>query len=354
VASVTRDDNSPIIGDKYLAANETPNMAPARFTHEKANLSALGEAIDECFKDGFELDLTISQLLSLFTYLQGSSSEREELSEGSLSYWEMKEIATLARNCIEKQQHSAAVLLYKRVIINAWGFLRGVLYPDFTHVLEGISPFSRVVKRQCYLEQELTVLQLVVIGYFKLQLSAENPSPSATRGILRVVHRLRCIHNAISSFLEEDLSHKFRSFTQTVYNYVSYSVFYLERQFRDELLFHALGLANCYSLRGEFEIAAELFQLRSIPSRSFVMPDFETNHRRTKAEEWFEQHQQRWHHWQSVLSRTGVQPWGVITEAPQDLKSGDASLASEYQEGLDVHIERFVRVYSRIASKEGC
>jgi hypothetical protein len=340
VASVIRDDNSPVIGDKYLAVNEAPNMAPARFTHEEANLSALGEAIGECFKDGFELDLTISQLLSLFTYLQGSSSEPEELTEGSFSYWEMKEIATLARNYIEKQQHSAAVHLYKRVIINALGVLGGVLYPDFTHILEGILPFSRVVKRQCYLEHELAVLQLVVAGYFKLQLSAENPSPSASHGILGAVKRLRRIHNATSSFLREDLNQKFRSLTQTILDYFPDSVFYRERQFRDELLFHALDLANCYSLRGEFEIARELFQLRSIPSRGCVMPAFVTNHRRTRAEEWFEQHQQRCHRWQSVLSKPRVQPWDVITETPLNTKSGDALLASEYQEGLDVQIER--------------
>jgi hypothetical protein len=173
VASMIPDDHSPIIGDKYPAANEAPNMAPARLTHE-ASLSALGEAIDECFKDGFELDLTISQLLSLLTYLQGPSSEPEEQSEGFLSYWEMENLAALASYYIEKQQHAAAVLLYKRVIINAWMVFRDVLFTDFMRVLEEIFPFSHIVKRECYLEHELTVLQLVVAGYFKLLLSAEN------------------------------------------------------------------------------------------------------------------------------------------------------------------------------------
>jgi hypothetical protein len=349
VASMILDDNSPIIGDEYLAASETPNMAPARFTHEEANLSALGEAIDGCFKDGFEPDLTISQLLSLFTYLQGSSSEPEELSEGSLSYWKMKEVATLARDYIEKQQHSAAVLLYKRVIINAWVVLRGVLYTDFMRLLEEMLPFSRVVKRQCYLEHELTVLQLVVTGYFKLQLSAENPSVGASRRILGVVQRLRCIHNSKSSFLREDLNRKLRSLTQTVHDH-NFNGFFndgrqycVDRRFCDELLFHVLDLANCYSLRGEFEIARELFQLRSIPSRDFVMPTFATNHRRSRGEEWFEQHQQRCHRCQRLFTRPRVQPWDVITEAPLNTKSGDALLASEYQEGLEVQIERLCR-----------
>jgi hypothetical protein len=340
VASMILDDNSPIIGDEYLAASETPNMAPARFTHEEANLSALGEAIDECFKDGFELDLTISQLLSLFTYLQGPSSEPEELSEGFLTYFEIKEIATLARNYIEKQQRSAAVLLYKRVIINAWVVLRGVIYTDFMRVLEEMLPFSRVVKRQCYLEHELAVLQLVIAGYFKLQLSAERPSSRASGGISGVVQRLRGIHNATSSFLGEDLNQKLRSLTQTVNGHLLDNHFNLDRHFCDLLLFNALDLANCYSLRGEFKIAGELFQLRSIPSSGFVMPAFVTNHRRTRVEEWFKQHQQRCHRWQSVLSRPRVQPWDVITEPPLNTKSGDALLESEYREGLDVQIER--------------
>ena len=342
VASMILDDNSPIIGDEYLAASETPNMAPPRFTHEEANLSALGEAIDDCFKDGFELDLTISQLLSLFTYLQGPSSEPEELCEGFSTYWEMKEIATRARNYIEKQRRSAAVLLYKRVIINAWVILRGVLYTDFMRVLEEMLPLSRVVKRQCYLEHELAVLQLVIAGYFKLQVSAEHPSLWASGGIIGVVKRLRGIHNATSSFLGEDLNQKLRSLTQNL-DYFPDSCFYREQQ--DELLFQALDLANCYSLRGEFEIAGELFQLRNIPSRGCVMPALETNHRRTRAEEWFEQHQQRCHGWQSVSSRPRVQPGDVIIEAPPSTKSGDAFLASEHQEWLDVQI---VRLYQSL------
>jgi hypothetical protein len=156
MASMIPGDHSPIIGDKYPAANEAPNMAPARFTHE-ASLSALGEAIDECFKDGFNLDPTISQLLPLFTYLQGPSSEPEEQSEGFLSSWEMKKIATLARKDIEKPQLSAAVLLYALMIINAWVVPRGVLYTDFMRVPEEILPFSRTVERQCYLEHDLSL-----------------------------------------------------------------------------------------------------------------------------------------------------------------------------------------------------
>jgi hypothetical protein len=70
------------------------------------------------------------------------------------------------------------------------------------------------------------------------------------------------------------------------------------------------------------------------------MPAFVTNHRRTIVDEWFKQHQQRCHRWQSVLSRPRVQPWDVITEPPLNTKSGDALLASEYREGLDVQIER--------------
>ena len=340
VASAIQDDNSPVIGDKYFAVNEAPNMAPARFADEEANLSALGEAINECFEDGFQIDLTISQLLSLFTYLQGPSSEPEELSEGFPTYWEIKEIATLARNYIEKQQRSAAVLLYKRVIINAWVVLRGVIYTDFMRVLEEMLPFSRVVKRQCYLEHELAVLQLVIAGYFKLQLSAERPSSRASGGISGVVQRLRGIHNATSSFLGEDLNQKLRSLTQTVNGHLLDNHFNQDRHFCDLLLFNALDLANCYSLRGEFKIAGELFQRRSIPSSGCVMPTFETNHRRTRAEEWFEQHQQRCHRGQSVLSKPRVQPWDVIIEAPLNTKSGDVLLASEYQEGLDVQIER--------------
>jgi hypothetical protein len=243
----------------------------------------------------------------------------------------MKEIATLARSYIEKQQHSAAVLLYKRVIINAWG-VGGVLSPAFTHILEGILRFSSVVKRQCYLKHELAVLQLVVAGYFKLQLSAENPSLLASVRISGVVQRLRGIHNATSSFLGEDLNQKFRSLTRTVNGHLD-NHFYQDRHFRDLLLFNALDLANCYSLRGEFKIAGELFRLRSIRSSCFVMPTFKTNHRRTRAEEWFEHHQ-RWQ--QSVLSK----PWDVITEAPLNTKPGDVLLALEYQEGLYVQIER--------------
>jgi hypothetical protein len=183
-ASRVQNGDSPVADDRILEGGTATDTPSTNLPLAEANLSALNEAIDECFRNGLELDLTGAQLLSMLTYLQGLPSETDQSLQTSSSYQEMKYISTLARNCIESQTSSGAVSIYTRMIVLSCGILKDSLYPDFMRTMEDSSPFSPIVKQKEYLNHEATILQIVIAGYFKLQLLNETPLLTASLKML--------------------------------------------------------------------------------------------------------------------------------------------------------------------------
>ncbi|KAN0108734.1 hypothetical protein V8E51_008476 [Hyaloscypha variabilis] len=279
---------------------------------EEYNLVMLSKTIDECFKRRFELDLTLSQLLSILTYLQGPPLQGEEPSSDFLSYWETKGIAVLAKTYIKEQASFTAVCVFMRVVEQAQAILGGAHYPGFMPRLERTFPFSRIVGDQSYLNHEVVVLQITLSCYFKFQLES-GPLSNASIG---VVERLRCIQepkSTLGGYALDDLIGflNFRSTSTWTSNYD-------KLQLHREHFFHAMNLARYYSLRGEFEIAETLYLLRHMcldksPLSTLIftgqgygpLPEsFETDLP-------YNEHQYRRLHVQNGTPKPRVRPWNA-------------------------------------------
>ncbi|KAE9378380.1 hypothetical protein N431DRAFT_541859 [Stipitochalara longipes BDJ] len=287
---------SPMASENDTAASRAPSM-PLAAAPEEYNLLMLSKAVDECFEGGFELDLTITQLLSIFTYLQGPPLEGEEPPVWFKSYWETKKVAALARTYIEMPASFAAVSIFMRVVTHAWVILGGEHHPEFMLRLERTLPFSRIVTGQSYLNHEFAVLRIVLACYFKYQLASEDPSLSSSRRILGVVERLRYIQATKDSANGNILNQILQGLITLLRSAGNWDI---ERkgQFRDELSSFALHLAINHSQRKELEIAKSLFQ------------GYEEYHYQR-----YEEHQYRHHHWQNGLHTPRVRAWNTETQS---------------------------------------
>lgn len=58
--------NYPVI-DEPNFVTDAPDTLSTELPIEEANWSALSQAIDECFREGWVLNVTLSQLLSMLT-----------------------------------------------------------------------------------------------------------------------------------------------------------------------------------------------------------------------------------------------------------------------------------------------
>jgi hypothetical protein len=263
--------NFSVVSDGIVAADSTPSVRSANLSLAEANLSALSEVIDGCFRNGLELDVVGAQLLSMLTYLQGLPLKTDEPLQSSSIYQEMEYISALARTCIEEQTSSGAVFIYTQMIVLSSRLLKESMYPDFMPAMKNGSPFSPIVKNKEYLDHEATLLQIVIAGYFKLQLSNETPLLPTSLKMMGVIRRLRDIHS-MQTYYWEPLDHKLQSLTQTLRYYSSADLSLFPHQFRNELLFHSLDIATCYSsLYHDFEVAEMFFQFRHHPLSNWKM-----------------------------------------------------------------------------------
>jgi hypothetical protein len=302
---VSEVDN-PVI-DEPNFVTDTPDTPSTELPIEEENLSALSQAIDECFREGWGIDVTLSQLLSMLTYVQGLYPGKEQPPKWLLSYQEMEPLATLAKNFIESRELSAAASLYKGVIVDTWVLLKDVVYPNSLRALEQLLVLSPE-----YLNHELAILQIVIAGYLKMQLAAKPSLEAASQRILGVIARLQSIYKSKLSPSSAAIDRVLRSLTLII-NRDCLGRF--PHPFRYELLFCALDLANCYSQGKEFEAADALFHLRSA-TRTWQISGTSLSHedqRIFRAEQMFRQHQRRR---RSCPNRSRVRRWSYINPPP--------------------------------------
>jgi hypothetical protein len=270
-ASRVLNGDSSEVSNSILEAGFGTDTPSTNLSLAEANLSALSTAIDECFSDRSGLDITASQLLAMLTYLHGLPSQTEDPSDTNSGYHDMSWISTLAKSYIETHQTSKAVSLYRHVIVRSRRVLKTSEYPDFTRAMEESTSFSKLVKQGDYLDHEAVVLQIVVAGYFNHVLYGLS-SLSAPDDILGVIDRLRVFHTTKTSSLGKALVQRLESLAQIIQHYWQHPPA-LEDQFRDELRFHALCLAICYSIQWDFEVAEIFFRFRhySSPPRPMTL-----------------------------------------------------------------------------------
>jgi hypothetical protein len=260
---------------------------------DEASFSALCQAIEECFSQGFELDVTISQQLSMLTYIQGHPSNTTFPSDTMffVSYRQMELVTTLAKSFIGFVEDSNAVSFYKRVIMGSCLLLNENEYRSPMVSLECLLLCSAT-----YLGHEQVILQIVIAGYLKMELASESPSAVASRRLLGMMKRLRVIRNAMLCPVDEDVDQKLLSLTQTIKWYFEQFAY----QFRHELLPHALGLAKHYWEREEFEAAQTFPRLKLTPGSILSL-----SRHMAKAEQSYMQHPRRRY---SRLKSSRVEP----------------------------------------------
>jgi hypothetical protein len=307
--------NYPVIDEPKFVTNAPPSI---ELQIEEANLSALSQAIDECFREGWGIDVTLSQLLSMLTYVQALYPGKEQPPKWLLSYQEMEPLATLAKKFIESRELSAAVSLYKGVIVDTWVLLKDVVYPNSLRALEQLLVLSPE-----YLHHEMVILQIVVAGYLKIQLATKPSLEAASQKILGVIARLRSIYKTKLSPSSAAIDRVLGSLSQII-NRDCLGRF--PHALRYELLFYALDLANCYSQGNEFEAADALFHLRSATSTcQYSGTDLSHLYQRILgAEQMFPQHHLRR---RSSPYRPRVRRWSHMNPPPAFL--GRASLSHE-------------------------
>jgi len=298
--------DNPVI-DEPNFVTDTPDTPSTEPPIEEENLSALSQAIDECFREGWGIDVTLSQLLSMLTYVQGLYPVKEQPPKWLLSYQEMEPLATLAKKFIESRELSAAVSLYKGVIVDTWELLKDVVYPNSLRALEQLLVLSPE-----YLHDELAILQIVVAGYLKIQLAAKPSLEAASQKILGVIARLRSIYKTKLSPSSAAIDRVLGSLTLII-NRDCLGRF--PPAFRYELLFCALDLASFYSQGNELEAADALFHLRSATCTWQISGTDLSNEdqRLFRAEQMFRQHQRRR---RSCPNRSRVGRWPYINPPP--------------------------------------
>jgi len=326
---VSEVDNSVI--DEPNFVTDTPDTPSTELPIEEENLSALSQAIDECFKEGSGLGVTTSQLLSMLTYVQGLNLGIEQPPNWILSYPELGPIAALAKHFIESREHYAAVWLYKGIIKLATRLLNESEFISLSLTLD-------YPNMPCpeYLGHEQAIFQIVIASYLKYQLVADIPPAVTLVRMLGVIDRLRTIRNPKSIPMDEAVDRKLHS----LYQIIAWLFVRSAYQFRRELLSHALGLANCYSQREEFEAAEALFNLRlgtpSTPgnisySSEQICKDEQQN---------YEQHRRRQ---SSCLYKPRVRPWSI-----GDLPSLPPNSPSIYKGKMDSLVTDFCQRLIRI------
>ncbi|PMD25497.1 hypothetical protein NA56DRAFT_642488 [Hyaloscypha hepaticicola] len=287
--------NYPVI-DEPNFVTDAPDTLLTELPIEEVNLSALSQAIYECFMEGWELNVTLSRLLSVLTYVQGLDPAHPD--KWLLACPKLVPIATLAQNLIKSKQHSAAVSLYKGVIVRTW-----VLFNVNKCMKDRISLDDVPLCSPTILGHEKAILQIVIASYLKWQSLADIPSAATSNRIYSVIDCLRSIGNPKSSPLDEAVDRKLLSLKRTIRGPLGRSAY----QFRSELRSCALDLADCYSQREEFEAAEALFILRLGIRAPGNVPYL------TFAEQIYEQYRRRRY---SCPYKPRVRPWSMVNWSP--------------------------------------
>jgi hypothetical protein len=290
--------DNPVI-DESNFVTDTPDTPSTEPPIEEENLSALSQAIDECFREGSGLGVTTSQLLSMLTYVQGLDLGIEQPPNWLLSYPELEPIAALAKHFIESRKHYAAVSLYKGVIKLATRLLNETECISLSLTLNYLHMFCPE-----YLGHEQAIFQIVIASYLKWQLAADIPPAVTSDRILGVIDCLRSIRNPKSIPMDEAVDRKLLSLNQIIAWPFGRSAY----QFRRELLSHALGLANCYSQREEFEAAEALFNFRLGTPSTHGNISYSSAQICKDEQQNYEQHRRRQ---SSCLYKPRVRPWST-------------------------------------------
>lgn len=236
-----------------------------------------------------------------FTYIQGLDLAHPD--KWLLASPELEPSAALAKKFIESQQHSAAVSLYKGIIVRTCA-----LFNESECMKDRVSLDDLLLCSPKPLGHEKAILQILIASYLKWQLAADISSAATSHRFSNVIGYLQSKGNPKPSPLDEAVNQKLLSLKHTIKGGLGRSAY----QFRRQLLSHALDLADYYSQREEFEAAEALFNLRlgiRTPSTPGNVPYLKI----CEAEHQYEQHRRRRY---SCPYKPRVRPWSMANWSP--------------------------------------